>query len=268
MNKHKNWLHGMLVCGLAVSNASCVGLGLLGMPLGPQTAEGLYVEGAVAPTVNAAGCLFPNPATVFRLFGEMEVGSGNTAVNEYTAVLQATNTRKSNECAKTATLQPNYQSSYGCVDTNGISIIAANVRYEYPTLNGLSTSRFTNQQMPADGIFFQNQTSAGGYVSSNNTSEITVKVMNRALAQQLADDPDFIARLSSDQSVPIIARIRLEGRTDGGARAMSNEFVYRIEARAPGTLDNCAERATVCPTTLIHNPFCFKGQDDILCSCP
>jgi len=260
----KGLIGGVGVAVAAAFGAGCVNLAVMGAPLGPQVQDGMVVSGAVAPTVSTQGCAYPSPATVFLGEGQMDIGTSSVSPNEYLAVLQVRNSRDKNDCSKIS--QPNYQGKYGCNDSNGITVLTANIRYEYPTLSAVA--RFSNQQTPADGYLLSSATVATGYIPTASDAQVLTKVIDKALARRLAEDPEFTDKLGNDGSVPIVARIRLEGRTDGSARSTSNEFTFHIEAKKSGTFQNCMQ-SVACPigTTLKQQVQCFPGQDVPACAC-
>ena len=107
---------------------------------------------------------------------------------------------------------------------------------------------------------------------------VPVDVINAELGAALFDNEDFRAAMTQDGVVPIVARVRLEGRTAGGFRAISNEFALVITAVPTGTIRNCT-RDPLAPTTftcvrnnaLVVTPGqqCFPDQDIPLCGgCP
>ena len=187
------------------------------------------------------------------------------------------NTRDSNESNQQRAANGPHQGTYGSEDSSAITVIGANVRYEYPTLP--PASRLTAQQIPpADGFLFQSKTTASGEVFGQALTAVPVDVINAELGAALFDNEDFRAAMTQDGSVPIVARVRLEGRTGAGFRAISNEYALVITAVPTGTIRNCTRDAAnpttftcVRNTTLVGTqlPQCFQDQDIPLCGgCP
>lgn len=255
----------------------CVGLNVLGFPLGPQQEAGMEITGALAPlpnTCNFAAAL-ANPVTLVE--SSMELGPGTTFANRYRAVLNVVNTRDTNESNQTRQTNGPYQGNYGSEDSTGITVIAANMRYEYPTLP--PGTRLTSQQIPpSDGFLFQAKTHATGTVAPASAAAITTEIINPELGQALFENQDFKDAMANDGTVPVVARVRLEGRTGAGFRAVSNEFALVVNVVPTGEIRNCARDPAntaqfLClrDNTVTGVPLgqCFPDQDIPFCGgCP
>jgi hypothetical protein len=131
---------------------SCIGVSLGPIPLGPNAASAMVVNGGkiLAPTTGCTG----TPGSPYNGMGYMQLGPENP--NTYIAVLDVENRTATNETVRSA---PAYGDKYGAVDSTPITLVGAEVTLDFPSLspqdNAALKFAITNNR-PSDGLILTN----------------------------------------------------------------------------------------------------------------
>lgn len=177
-------------------------------------------------------------------YGTLDINDAQGSLQNYIAyfIMQTTLTANGTEADKTDT--PSFP-HYGSVDTNKIFLEEAEVSYDFGyaalppedrTLD-LLPQRF---QQPMYTMISE-ETVAGSGGKLKGTGFATVELFNAGVSSLLLNDAN-VSNIGPTGRYPVAVHYKVRGRTSGGARVETSDFVYRVNLCIdckPGAVSTC-----------------------------
>jgi hypothetical protein len=141
--------------------------------------------------------------------------------------------------------------SYGSLSTNELLVEEVEISYDF-TVSATPPSGATLDVIPQRIIVPASahlgpDTKAGRQGTVEGSTFLSVKLFTTAISDTLNADPDIYSLLEAPNTYPVTTRVRLRGRTLGGTRFETEDFLYLVD---------------ICRGCLIGNPSCIPAMGD------